>query len=52
MKKENLLQKLVRTSGLGPKLNQHASVFEHKGTKRNRDRGAQKRKAIVESQNS
>lgn len=49
MKKNRILEKLVRPKGLGAKLNQHASVFDHKATKRNRSRGDKKRKAISDS---
>jgi|688.fasta_scaffold141297_8 hypothetical protein len=48
MNKRDILKKLVRSSGLGPKLNQRVSIFEHKATKRNRTRGTQRRRAIEE----
>jgi hypothetical protein len=43
---------LVRPSGMGPKVNQHAPVYAHKATKRNRSRAAKNRKAIIESKDS
>jgi len=49
MNKRDILKKLVRSSGLGPKLNQRVSIFEHKATKRNRSRGAKRRKAIQDA---
>jgi hypothetical protein len=50
MKKRDILKKLVRPTGFGPKLNQRVSIFEHKSTKRNRSRGDQNRRAIDDSQ--
>lgn len=40
----------VRPKGDGPKnLNQHAPIFFHKATKRNRSKNAQKKNAIRDS---
>ena len=52
MKTKPTVYSLVRPSGTGPKVNQHAPVFSHKATKRNRDRTSMRRKAIDESKNS
>ena len=40
---------LIRAGGLGAwNVNQHAPVFAHKNTKRNKTRGSQKARALAE----
>jgi len=53
MKRKPLSFLFVRGTGTGPtSLNQHAQIFSHKATKRNRDRTSIRRKAIDESKES
>jgi len=48
-KNKNKKAGLVRAGGLGAwNVNQHAPVFAHKNTKRNKARAAQKARALAE----
>jgi len=48
-KKKNPGDDLVKGSGTGPKVNQHAPIFYDRRTKKNRDRSSQNRNAIRDS---
>lgn len=49
MAKNDKKPDLVKGSGSGPKVNQHAPIFYDRRTKKNRDRSSQNRNAIKDS---